>query len=477
MSANSFEAAEESHRLPSERVTPDIWQSGDLGAPARLLKTISLAKQMIGYRSFCYLFCHLWILKFVFNFLRPLRPIAALNAVNLMILTKASDVREVLDRFNDFALGEVIEPGMPWGPFIMTVDWEEQHRVERELLQSVVKRTIDQQLIKDAVAEECRSRIGNAVGQIDVVADLAEPAVLRIVKDYFGVSPIKGDERLMARATRDLAGIIMVGPPAGSQPWINSRDSIANVTAQLMEQIESARSKIAAGKANELPDTLLTRLTVLLCSNTGPKWFDEDWIRRYLTGLVGTGAATIVRGFTQMIDQLVSRPEALLEARKLAARINQNEADGRDDKVSCEALRQYIYEALRFRPMLPLLVRDSPRETIVASGTPRARLVPAGTRVLAAPLAAMFDPLEFPDPERFDPKRPIENYIHFGHGPRHCFGRYVADVALMEMTLALLSLPDLERAGGSSGHIRFEGPAPCSFTLKFSDKNAGAQDR
>ncbi len=65
-----------------------------------------------------------------------------------MILTKSADVREVLGRFNDFSLGEVIEPGMPWGTFIMTVDWEEQHRLERQLLQSAVKdvrrSTVDQ---------------------------------------------------------------------------------------------------------------------------------------------------------------------------------------------------------------------------------------------------------------------------------------------------------------------------------------------
>lgn len=49
----------------------------------------------------------------------------------LVVLTKMSDVREVLGRFDDFTLGEVIEPGMPWGAFLMTVDWSEQHARER----------------------------------------------------------------------------------------------------------------------------------------------------------------------------------------------------------------------------------------------------------------------------------------------------------------------------------------------------------
>jgi hypothetical protein len=41
--------------------------------------------------------------------------------------------REVLERFDDFTLGESIEPGMPWGNFLMTVDWRQRHAQERQL--------------------------------------------------------------------------------------------------------------------------------------------------------------------------------------------------------------------------------------------------------------------------------------------------------------------------------------------------------
>lgn len=146
-------------------------------------------------------------------------------------------------------------------------------------------------------------------------------------------------------------------------------------------------------------------------------------------------------------------------------------------KQARDALTHYIYEALRFRPMLPLLVRDAPRATIVAKGTPRVRVVPAGARVLAAPLAGMFDPEIFPHPPRFDPARPIESYIHFGDGERHCFGKYVAESALMEMVRALLRLPGLARASGRDGRIHYEGPAPYSFILTFDKRSTGAGER
>ena len=297
----------------------------------------------------------------------------------------------------------------------------------------------------------------------------------------------------MARATRNLAGIIMVNPPVGSNSWIESRDDMAALTQQLLEQIAVVRSAISASRQGELPDNLLTRLTALLHAGGTPKWFDEDWIRRYLTGLVATGLATVVRGTSQMVDQLVARPDALREAQKLAIALDHAEAEeqrlasGASDSdrrfaaervaKSREALTHYIYEALRFRPMLPLLVRDCPRETIIANGTRRVRIVPAGARVLAAPLAAMFDPDAFSDPSRFDPQRPLKNYIHFGDGERRCFGRYVAESALMEMARALLRLSGLARAPGSDGQIRYEGPAPYSFVLTFNTQTTGAQKR
>jgi cytochrome P450 len=477
--------------VPESTVEGPRWRATDGGSLTRLVAKFSLARRMVGYRFSSYIFSHLWLLQIVFTLLRRVRPIAIFG--NLVILTKMNDVREILGRFDDFTLGEVIEPGMPWGPFLMTVDWNEQHQRERELLQSVVKRDVDPQIIKKTVVEECRERIGAADGRIDMVAEFAEPVVVRIAADYFGVPSLKGDKRRMARATRNLAGIIMVNPPVGSQPWIDSREDMIELTQLLLEEIAVAKSATSSSHRGNRPDNLLTRLSALLGARTNPSWFDEDWVRRYLTGLVATGLATVVRGTAHTVDQLLAHPGALREAQKLAAVLDRAEAHehsiggtgsevdlksaAQRVKQSQDALAHYIYEALRFRPMLPLLVRDAPRETIIANGTKRARVVPAGARILAGPLAAMFDPDVFPRPSHFDPKRPIDNYIHFGDGDRRCFGKYVAENALMEMVRALLRLPDLARASGSDGQVRYEGPAPCSFVLTFNKRAAGAQER
>jgi cytochrome P450 len=115
--------------------------------------------------------------------------------------------------------------------------------------------------------------------------------------------------------------------------------------------------------------------------------------------------------------------------------------------------------------MLPLLSRYVPRETLIAKDTSYARTAPAGATALAPPIAAMFDPEEFPHPWRFDRTRCLKKYVHFGHGPRECFGKYVADVLMIEIFRALLLCKDLKRAGGAAGRIAYEGPAVSSLTL------------
>ena len=430
------------------------------------IQSIRLAWHMLVYRVSCFFLCHLWLFKFVFGLLRRFRPVFIFK--RLLVVTRAGDVRQVLQRFDDFTLGDFIDPGMPWGTFLMTVDWRQRHAQERQLLQGAVHPT-DTDKIRAIVDARCRRQINTAGGRIDVVSQLLEPVLVDIAKEYFGVPPLAGCTQRMAHAMRDLAGIIMVNPPIDSEPWSRSRASIASVTDLLLQELSHKTSAFAGPPPAPPAHDLLTRLVQQLCGPGGPNWFDEDWIRRYLTGLLATGGPTIVRAGAGAIDQILAHPSALREAQAVAIELDQAVKDGaqqRVDALRCK-LRHFVYEALRFRPMLPLLLRDTPRETVIAYGTKEARIVRAGTRVIAPPLAAMFDPEAFPDPQRFDPSRPFECYLHFGFGPRHCFGQYIAETVLLEIFRSLLVLPDLSRASGSKGRLSFDGPVAAGLVVTF----------
>jgi cytochrome P450 len=433
----------------------------------RFIKARRLALRMRLYRVQCHFLCQLGFLKLLFSVLRRFRPVFVFSN-KLLVVTQAREVREVLERFDDFTLGESIEPGMPWGNFLMTVDWRQRHAQERKWLKSAVDESADPARLTTIVAQRCHQQIAAAKGQIDVVSDLLEPVVVDIADKYFGIPPLAGNTRDMAHAMRDLAGIIMVKPPIDSVPWSRSRSHIAKITELVLNEI-TATSSAAGSPPSAQNDTLLTRLVQRLGTSDAPDWFDQDWIRRYLTGLLATGGATIVRAAAGAIDQILAHPDALQEAQKVAFDLDQAIRSGnanREVTLRTE-LRHFVYEALRFRPMLPLLVRDTPRDTVIAYGRKKARLVRAGTRVLAPPLSAMFDQEAVPDPSNFDAKRPFEQYLHFGFGARECFGRYIAEIALLEVFRSLLLLKGLARTRGAKGQLQFDGPVAAGLVVTF----------
>jgi cytochrome P450 len=433
----------------------------------RFIEARRLAFRMQLYRVQCHFLCQLDLFKFLFSVLRRFRPIFIFN--KLLIVTQAREVREVLERFDDFTLGESIDPGMPWGNFLMTVDWRQRHAQERQWLQSAVDLTVDPARLRAIVDQRCRQQISAANGHIDVVCELLEPVVVDIADKYFGVPPLAGSTRAMADAMRDLAGIIMVKPPIGSKPWSRSRSHIAEITDLVRNEISSVASFAAGSHPTSPGGTLLTRFVQRLGTSGAPDWFDQDWIRRYLTGLLATGGATIVRAAAGAIDQILAHPDALQEAQKVAIALDQAMGRGDDDRVTMlrATLRHFVYEALRFRPMLPLLVRDTPRDTVIAYGTKKARLVRAGTRVLAPPLSAMFDVEAVPDPSSFDAKRSFDQYLHFGFGARECFGRYIAEIALLEVFRSLLLLKGLSRTADAKGQLEFDGPVAAGMVVTF----------
>jgi cytochrome P450 len=143
--------------------------------------------------------------------IRRLRPIMVVRT--MIVVTEYSDVREVLDRFDDFNLFDLLGPKMPWGPSLLSVDWREQHDWERQFLQSIVFEA-DLNTIKTKVAAKCRDLVAakQVAGEIDVVSDLCDAVMVDFIKEYIGI-PIISDIRVMAGILRDVAAFVMVAPP------------------------------------------------------------------------------------------------------------------------------------------------------------------------------------------------------------------------------------------------------------------------
>jgi hypothetical protein len=179
-----------------------------------------------------------------------------------------------------------------------------------------------------------------------------------------------------------------------------------------------------------------------------------EYAVRNLSGLM-FGEVVFAKAFVLIVDEILRRPALHAEIVRLA----ETGSEGQEEKILHRA-----WEALRFRPVFPLVPRYSPRATALSCGVDREVEIRAHSSVLLSPLAAMFDPevIERPEvfaPERFEAGSPEAAGLldlQFGSGFHNCLGRSQVAVALAPMLARLFQIPALRSA--SPGRIRYDGP-------------------
>lgn len=88
--------------------------------------------------------------------------------------------------------------------------------------------------------------------------------------------------------------------------------------------------------------------------------------------------------------------------------------------------------------------------------------VQPGDRVFVSCVSAARDAKIFPEPDKVNPKRPLDSYIHYGAGPHECLGRDISQVALVELFRAIFRKPGLRRVPGGQGELK-KVPRPGGF--------------
>ena len=388
------------------------------------------------------------LLRCLFAGLRLLAPVLVLGRI--VIVTRIVDIRAVLARDADFTVRPDDRPVILDGPFVLRMDRSPQYLQEIDLLRRVVT-SADLLRIRNLVAAEARARVLDKIGgRIDIVADLANPVGMRLITDYLGVpAPTEGDLVLWLR--RLAAYIVTAG-------FRDAADAMRAEAAALslrryVEGVITARRQALARNPTAIDDDVLSRL--LRMSDHSEGCVDADMVRRNITGLMIVSHAVVVKGLGLAVDELLRRPETLAAARRVAAA----------DEI--EAVTKYAFEALRFNPVFPVLTRFSPRASGMVDARGKRHAIPAGATIIAATLSGMFDAAAFPRPNDFALDRDLQDYLVFGHGMHACFGRHIAAIEVPEMLLALLKLPNLRRAAGEAGRIRYDGPAVDRLLLEF----------
>jgi cytochrome P450 len=372
------------------------------------------------------------------------RFITAYDNTGTAIVTRETDVREVLEREADFAV--VYEPRMrritDGENFFLGMQDSALYQRDTSNMRLAARREDVAQIVLPFAREEAARIIAAADGTLDLPAALSNRVPVRLVARYFGL-PYPDEDAAIRQATRmfhylfaDLSADAALGEAALAD------------AAEARGWMDAA---IAARKASgEAREDILGRCLAMQRAGL-PGMSDLD-IRNNLIGLFIGLVPTLNKAAVNATAQLLARPDALRGA-QTAARAG----DG-------ARLAGFIWEALRFDPVNPMIYRRANRTTEIARGTRRRLVVPEGTMVLAANLSAMHDALAIEAPGEFRAGRPDHGYILWGTGMHTCFGAHINRAVLPAMLAPVLACEGLRAESAPDGQGT---PFPAHFRLRW----------
>ena len=363
-------------------------------------------------------------------------------------VTRYDDVKEVLGRDSDFEV--VYGPRMMLitngANFFLGMQNTPEYTRDVSNMRLAARRSDVAGIVAPCIAREASAIVAATLDRMDVPQDLTLRVPVLLLRDYFGTpGPSEAD---MIGWTTILFWYLFID--LNADPALDARAMTA--AGHLRDYLDAA---IQARKASGAEtDDILGRCLVM--QRAGLPGMDDLGIRNNLVGLLIGLVPTTSKAAILALDQLLDRPEALAGAQHAARR--------NDDA----ALAAYVFEALRFNPVNPVIYRRATRDTEVAPNTWRTSKIRRGTMVMAANLSAMFDRLRIDSPNDFKTDRPWSDYMLWGDGMHTCFGAYINQVTIPGILKPLLQRQGLRRAAGSAGRIDTDGtPFPVHFQVEF----------
>lgn len=404
-----------------------------------------------------------------FKELRENRPIFRIPG-NIILVTLFDDVQEVLSRANIFSVklyARAMDPTIG-GAFMLARDNTEINYREKSIMKTMLQWE-DLPVVRKMSGEIAKASLDKwaETGGIEVVSQLGRYVPVRMCGEYFGFpGPDLESMYRWSRATqsdmfKNLGGRDRVVHEASVQAGKEMTTYLAQLLqekkARIAQTGSSDLNKLSLGehRPSMISEDVFTRLIKTHFPQEIDAHFDEQRIISNMAGLLIGSVETISQAVVQVIEQILLRPN-ILQAALQAAEAN-------DDRK----FAQYVWEALRFNPINPLVFRLCEEDYTLASGTSRATQIPQQSIVFACTASAMFDATELVEPEIFSLDRPNYHYMHFGYGHHTCLGQYVAMVEIPEIVKQVLLRPGVRLIPGEEG-IDFQGgPFPERFVIAY----------
>lgn len=457
------DAQRKANAQPEDALPP--FNLDDLGADSwRRRATLWLTARLLP--PILYLFREFW-------------PIARIG--RFVIVTRDSDVRDVLDRADEFEVPFAREMKELAGGdnFVLGLDGP-PHKDQGDLIKAVIGQIPDQppqeptkeELLRIALGRDDAKRVERlsrrfatallraSGGRIDVMKDYITRVAAESCIEYFGLAV--NDPDAFAEWAMSVSALLFADPFGDAA----TRRLALNGAARIGNVIDQSRAQ----SQNVPPDSVLSRLISAQAKNSA---ITDGQIRAILVGLITGFIPTNTLAAGKILEELLRRPDALRDAiRKARAARAFALADGDAENTEKGELQDILFEALRLNPPLsPGQWRYVKENTEI--GVDGSRRVPArkDSVVLVATMSALRDRRAMRFPGKFMTGRPSSSSdLVFGDGTHKCSGRHLAMAQITEIFMILLSQANIRRRKSSLswwGGIRWVGPFPRWLDMDF----------
>ncbi|HEX8700783.1 MAG TPA: cytochrome P450 [Myxococcaceae bacterium] len=382
-----------------------------------------------------------------FERLRTQTPVYFFEPYQAFIVTRGTDI-EALAKSPHFSSRRAKE--LLGGLGLLGEDEASQQMFEAwsrlTFFQDAPRHTLLRQLIMKgftpAALERFRPRLVSLVertlekglrqGEMEVIADFAEPIAINAIADLFALP--EADRQQFMRWAKDL-----LKPAASAVGTDDVRNSIRRTTHDMMAYLRNLVEKRRAAPGEDL-------ISQLIAGEEGNSQLAGEAVFQSFQ-LIGAGFVTSTNQITNTILALLKHPEQLSALR-----------------ADPSLIRGAIEECLRHEPAVLSINRLCVEDTEV-SGT----RIPKGRFVHAMVAAANRDPEVFSEPDRFDITRSPNRHITFGVGAHYCPGASLIRLELEEALRALLKLPRWELVGKPYTYqgSNFQDRGPSSLHVRF----------
>jgi len=388
-------------------------------------------------------------------------PVLSLPGGRQHLVLGAEEVRDALRRPDDFLAGAPKSAKLEFMPFILGMDRNDAYLEQRGQLEAIVLGNLGvprfEKLAHEVAEREAQQLIelARTGAKVDLISRFTDRVVygttaafhdLPIGQDFPRSRVIDAEPgvRTFALWVRKLGLPVGYARPESfgvARTAELVRDELRDYVLTELEKVEKE-----PGHAPHSLIRLLSQAAPPRGDSAERKAFEQNLLAR-VCGLLAASIA-LTKAVNHCVDEILRRPAVRDQVASLAR------------AEDYDTLRLYAWEALRFRPAFPVLVRHVPRATQLRLRAGGVREIAAGSEVQLATCAAMFDPASVDRPEVFLPSR-FETQggdllgLQFGFPIRNCLGQGLAAVALPRILGALFRHESFARA--RPGRIEWDG--------------------